>query len=35
VLHYRYRFDPQGLPAAERSTLSNSCKKILAVIRRA
>jgi hypothetical protein len=35
ALHYRYRFDPQGLAAAERAALSTGCKDILAVIRHA
>lgn len=35
ALHYRYRFDPQGLPAAERASLSAGCRDVLAALRRA
>jgi hypothetical protein len=35
ALHYRYRFDPQGLPAAERAGLATGCRDILAALRRA
>jgi hypothetical protein len=34
-LHYRYRFDPQGLATAERARLAAGCNAILPVIRRA
>ncbi len=34
-LHYRYRFDPAGLPEGERARLSTGCSEALAVIRAA
>ena len=34
-LHYRYRFDPTGLPESERSQLSSGCRQALSVIRAA
>lgn len=34
-LHYRYRFDPAGLPDSERVQLANGCKEALAVIQAA
>jgi hypothetical protein len=30
ALHYRYRFDPEGLPAADRDTLASSARGWLA-----
>lgn len=34
-LHYRYRFDPAGLPASERAKLAEGCRKTLAALRAA
>ena len=34
-LHYRYRFDPAGLPKAEREKLSAGCREAVSVIRTA
>jgi len=34
-LHYRYRFDPAGLPEKERTRLASGCKEVLTVIRTA
>lgn len=34
-LHYRYRFDPAGLPESERARLAEGCRKALAALRAA
>jgi len=34
-LHYRYRFDPAGLPESERARLSSGCRQALSAIRAA
>ena len=35
ALHYRYRFDPAGLPPGERTRLAEGCRKALAALRAA